>query len=294
MKNMTFFLSLILLNMKTFALENEKLQFTNSNLFIYRCNNSSENYINCDFNNLQIGSYSIKKLNEFNYNISYEYSNCNFNNLNATFYAQKNFHRVTKGKNNAILKGYSIVLNDYYSWHTKTSKYDKTCNLVINQISASLSEFSVSRLEAYINVFYEYKKLVDMYSKSYDLLKNLNDQVNKIGVYNISFQIGFIENELKKNLIIYDDIFWQSNIELILLEIEQFKTLNQFYNKDEYISFRSKITEVIKNVIIDININEIRKNMETSRLNAIKILDELKSFPQYDKKQFDYYSKKLN
>nr|BFD30975.1 hypothetical protein GTC16762_05930 [Pigmentibacter ruber] len=294
MKNMTFFLSLILVNVKTFALESEKLQFTKSNLFISRCNNSSENYINCNFNNLQLGSYSIKKLNEFNYNISYEYSNCNFNNLNATFYAHKSFHRVTEGKNNALLKGYSIVLNDYYPWHTKTSKYDKTCSFVINQISSSLSEFSLSRLEAYINVFYEYKKLVDMYSKSYDLLKNLNDQINKIGAYNISFQIGFIENELKKNLTIYDDIFWQSNIELILLEIEQFKTLNQFYNKDEYISFRNKITEVIKNVLIDININEIRKNMETSKLNAIKILDELKSFPQYDKKQFDYYSKKLN
>ncbi|WGL61030.1 hypothetical protein QEJ31_05405 [Pigmentibacter sp. JX0631] len=294
MKNMTFFLSLILLNVKTFALESEKLQFTNSNLFISRCNNSSENYINCDFNNLQLGSYSIKKINEFNYNISYEYSNCNFNNLNATFYAHKNFHRVTEGKNNATLKGYSIVLNDYYPWYTKTSKYDKNCSFVINQISASLSEFSVSRLEAYINVFYEYKKLVDMYSKSYDLLKNLNDQVNKVGVYNISFQICFIENELKKNLTIYDDIFWQSNIELILLEIEQFKTLNQFYNKDEYSTFRNKITEVIKNVLIDININEIRKNMETSKLNAIKILGELKSFPQYDKKQFDYYSKKLN
>jgi hypothetical protein len=141
------------------------------NIFNSNCILNSKGFKHCDFNKLKLNEYSIQKKNEFDFIVSYEFKNCDFNYLSATFYSSKNFHRVTSGSNEAKLTGYSISIKDPYISDTKTNEYNLSCQFVIKDIQASLSEFSINKINGIIH--YKLEK-----QKAFEILNELSSYPN--------------------------------------------------------------------------------------------------------------------
>lgn len=121
----------------------------------------------------------------------------------------------------------------------------------------------------------------------------LNTMVNQISSYNVSFQLKAIEENLKQDLNKFDDFLWKAQIEMLLFEIDQFKTYNQFHNNSDYIQIRSQITEIIKGLLLDTNAIDINEQINSNKQKAMAILNEFSSYPSYNKQQYLNYKNLL-
>lgn len=264
-----------------------------SNIFASECSLNSKGFNNCSFNKINLNDYSLKKKNEFDFTVSYEFKNCNFNYLNAGFYTYKNYHRITSGLNKVKLTGSSIHIKDPNVWDTKTNEYSRSCSFIIQGIQASLSSFTVNEIEGYLKLISEYKTLLQLGQNLETFFHSLNLLVNQMGSYNVSFQLKAIEDELKKGLNQYDDFLWKAQVEIILFEIEQFKSYNQFHNNDNYMELRSQITQIIKGLLLDIDSNRTNEIINSNKQEVLAILNELSSYPSYDHQQYMQYKNLL-
>ena len=172
--------------------------------------------------------------------------------------------------------------------------YSSSCNFTIKSIETSLSNFTINQLNAYIKVIDEYKILLKLDKDLKSKFENLHKLVNQISVYNVSFHLDAIENDLKQSLNQSDEMIWNAQIEMILFEIEQFKAYNSFHNKEDYTSIRNEITGIIKNLTIDLNTTEINNIIDQNRKKALGILNELSSYPVYNTDQYNKYNNMIN
>lgn len=264
------------------------------NIFRSGCKLYSNTFKDCSFNKIDLGEYNTKKENEFDFYVNYDFNQCNLNYLNATFYSSKNFHKVISGSNKVKLTGYSISLKDPYVWDTRTNEYNSSCNFTIKNIETSLSNFTINQLNGYIKVIDEYKILLKLDNDLKSKFESLHKLINQISVYNVSFHLDAIENDLKQSLNQSDEMIWKAQIEMILFEIEQFKAYNSFHNKEDYTSIRNEITGIIKNLTIDLNTTEINNIIDQNRKKALGILNELSSYPVYNTEQYNKYNNMLN
>lgn len=264
------------------------------NIFKTGCKSYSNTFKECSFNKIDLGEYNTKKKNEFDFYVNYDFNQCNLNYLNATFYSSKNFHRVISGSNRIKLTGYSVSLKDPYIWDTKTNEYSSSCNFTIKNIETSLSDFTINQLNGFIKVIDEYKVLLKLNKDLKSKFENLNKLVNQISVYNVSFQLDAIENDLKQSLNQSEEMIWKAQIDMILFEIEQFKSYNSFHNKNDYISIRNEITGIIKNLMLDLETTEINNIIDHNRKKTLGILNELSSYPLYNIDQYNKYNNMLN
>ncbi|MBX9837344.1 MAG: hypothetical protein K2X69_03405 [Silvanigrellaceae bacterium] len=270
-------------------IEMKDLKF-GENIFNSNCIIDNKGFKHCDFNKVNLNHYSTKKKNEFNFLIKYEFKDCNFDYLNVVISSSSNSHKIISGLNAINLTGDSLKINDTYVWDTKTNIYSPTCSFFIQDIHVSLSDFTIKYIDGFIKVMNEYKTILQLMIS----LKELQILLNQIISNNTSFQIKEIENTIKQSLNEFDNPSWKKQIKNILLEIEKFQVKNKTDNNKDYMEIKNKITEIIKDLLLESELNSINETINYNKQKALEILNEFHSFPNYNREQYDKYKNLLS